>query len=166
MSVSLFRKICAVRESKVERAQRECHRIQDELVLKEQALALARDAHCALQAGKQAASLRWRSERLALEPFDSNACDSHQVTLARWDRKIAQALDVVTQRSAQRDECARALDAARKDLMRKQMELTKAQSGVAQHRLLQQQRDDAIEEDELDELAVLRPRQVLLETRA
>ena len=166
MSIALFQKLCAVRESKVERAQRECRRMQDLLAQCEQALELAEGLHRSMLAGKQAVTLRWRADRLALESFDADACDCHRVALSRWDRRIAEALEAVTRRSTEREEAARQLEDALKALMRRQVELTKAQSGVAQHRLLQQQRDEAIEEDELDELAVLRPRQSVLESHA
>lgn len=165
MSIALFQKLSAVRESKVERAQRECHRAKGALALCEQALALAQGFHRAMQQEKQATAQRWRVDRLALRPFDGDAFDCHQYELARCDRRIAEALDGVARRSKERDESARNLEAARMALARRQVELTKARSGVTQQRLLQQCRDEAIEEDELDELAVLRPRQSLLEGR-
>jgi hypothetical protein len=166
VSVTLFQKLSTVRESKVERARRECRRMQDALASCEQALALAQGVHGSMLAQKQAVALRWRADRLALEAFDADACDCHHFELARFDRRIAEALDAVTRRSKERDASARDLAAARNALIRRQVELTKAQSGVTQHRLLQQRHDEAIEEDELDELAVLRPRQSPLEGRA
>ena len=124
--------------------------------MREQALLAAQQAHRAARLSKERLVTDWRADRLALRAFDAQAREGHEAELARSERRIAEVEAVVAQRRKERDEAARALQAARDALARRRAELAKAQNGVTQHQAMERRRDEANEEDELDELAVLR----------
>jgi hypothetical protein len=155
MSSALFRRLCSIRQSKVERAEREALQCQATLALREAALRDAQAEHGREVARKHAMAANWRERRLALAAFDTDALNGHQVELLHGDRCIAHALAAVEQCAAERDEAALALEAAQQALARRRVELNKAEQGVSRHLAVERVRAEAMEEDELDELAVL-----------
>lgn len=155
MSSALFRRLCSIRQSKVERAEREVLQCKAVLACREGALQAAHAEHSRELARKNATAASWRERRLTLAAFNTDALDGHQVELLHCDRRIAHALAAVEQCTAERDEAARALEAAQQALLRRRVELNKAEQGVSQHLAVERVRDEAVEEDELDELAVI-----------
>lgn len=155
MSSATFRRLCAVRQIKVERASREVARRQEALAQREEALLAARAAAALRLAERGQLVDGWRAERLALSAFDTEAYDGHQAELTRCERRIAQAQAVVQVHLAERDEAARALRAAAQALLACRIDLNKAERATEQHRVSERVRDEALEEDEQDELSVV-----------
>lgn len=164
MSTVFFRRLSGIRELKVERSQREVLQARDQLSACEDALRAASAAHAGEVARRYAVSQRWRAQRLALADFDQQATIGHEAELRRCDQRIAAALCVVERLAAQRDAASCALQAAQAQLDRRRAELAKAEQGVSQFRALERARDEAAEEDEMDELAVLRRAPALMES--
>jgi primosomal protein N'' len=156
MSSALFRRLCAIRTFKVDDAQREVAAWRERLARSDEALRAARLAQAAQVAHRHGVAAQWRAQRLALAAFGTMDRDGHEAELRRCDRGIAQALAVVEQRLAEREEVTRGLHAAQQALARCRVALNKAERGVSIYEALGRAHDEAMEEDMLDELAVTR----------
>ena len=158
MKLALLQRLCEVRRHKIERAEKECRDIRQEVSVLEHNLGLAQQDHAAKVADKEAHRQAWQVARLEMKPFDSGDIICHEALMARCDSQINQADQLVSVRRMQVEEGMDRLAWAQRQLVARRMELTKAEEAVSRVTAAQREHDEAVEEDELDEIALLGPR--------
>jgi hypothetical protein len=158
MSLALFRQLRSIRQGKLAQAERELRARLDEATSARMRAEAAQAEHQAMLDGKRALEAQWRASRLDLRTFVQDDCLAQAAALARWDTRIEASHVALQQAMAQLQEAMVAIQAAREALARCRVELAKADKGVERQRELLNQRDEALEEDELDELGTLASR--------
>lgn len=155
MSLVVFQTLCRVRQGKVEHAEREFRAQQAAAVRAQMQADAARAAHEATLDDQRALAARWRASRLALRSFVHDDCVTHEAEMARAERRIQLSLAALQDSLRRLDDALRLARAAREALAHCRVDLSKAEKGVELQQSLQRAHDEATEEDELDELAML-----------
>lgn len=158
MKLTLLQRLCVVRQYKIERAEKECRVIREEILGLEHNLALAAQQHAAVVAEKDHHRRAWHNARLEMKPFDSHDIVCHEALMTRCDSQINQADQLISVRRMQVEEGKERLAYAQQQLMQRRKELNKTEEAIARVKADQLEHDEAVEEDELDEIAVMVPR--------
>ena len=155
MTLALLRQLEQVREGKLAQAERE-HRERLHAAAEARARRDRADAEVrALIEGKRALQARWRAQRLARESFVHDDCLAQDAALVHSERRIEAGQAVLQQAETRLEAAMQAAQQARAVLARCRIDLAKAGHAVARERERRAQREEAREEDELDELALL-----------
>lgn len=158
MKLALLQRLRVVRQYKIERAEKECRVIREEILGLEHNLALAVHQHSGMVAEKDGHRRAWNAARLEMQPFDSHDIICHEALMARCDSQINQAGQLIDVRRMQVEEGKERLAHAQRQLVARRMELNKAEEAIARVQAALREHDEAVEEDELDEIAVMGPR--------
>lgn len=158
MKLALLQRLRVVRQYKIERAEKECRVIREEILGLEHNLALAVHQHAGMVAEKDGHRRAWNAARLEMQPFDSHDIICHEALMARCDSQINQAGQLIDVRRMQVEDGKERLAHAQRQLVARRMELNKAEEAIARVLAALREHDEAVEEDELDEIAVMGPR--------
>ena len=164
MKLALLQRLCIVRRHKIERAEKSCRTIREEVEVLERDLTLVQQHHAAMLADKHRYRMAWQAARLELRPFDSGDIVCHEALMARCNTLINQADQLVSVRRMQLEEGMDRLAQAHQLLVQRRMELAKAEEAISRVVAAQRERDEAVEEDELDQIAVMGSRLAFFET--
>lgn len=155
MTLALLRQLHHVREGKLAQAERE-HFARLAEAARARTLHEATEAeHRATVEAKRALQAQWRAQRLARDTFVQDDCLAQDAALGQWDRRIAASRAAMDEAAVQLTQALQAVQQARDALARSRVDLAKAERAVEREREQLARRDEAREEDELDELAIL-----------
>jgi flagellar biosynthesis chaperone FliJ len=155
MKLALLQRLCVVRRYKIERAERECRMVQEEILGLEHNLALAVQQRASAAAEKDAHRRAWHTARVQMKPFDSGDIICYEALMTRCDSQINQADQLISVRRMQVEEGKERLARAQRQLVERRMELNKAEAALERVTAALREHDEAVEEDELDEIAVM-----------
>lgn len=155
MKQALLQKLCVVRRHKIERAEKVCRTIREEVEVLERDVMIAQQDHAAMLADRHGHRMAWQAARLELKPFDSGDIACHEALMARCDARINQAEQLVSVRVMQFEEGKDRLEQAQQVLVQRRMDLAKAEEAISRLMTEQRESDEAVEEDELDQIAVM-----------
>jgi len=158
MSLALFRQLRSIRQGKLAQAERDFRARLDAATRARMRADAAQVEYQVMLDGKHSLEAHWRASRLERRAFIQDDCLAQAAALVRWDHRIEASRHVLQQAMAEFEQAMLAVQAAREALARCRVELAKADKGVARQRELLNQRDEALEEDELDELGTLSSR--------